>query len=128
MDETPVSLSQWRGRLVWAAAIAVAGVCLFLCYLRQARAALTYTLLVLLTGLVARGAARGSEGIVRALLAAGIMVAPEIGGPTNTLLGSPDHTGTGVPIMATLLLLDRIRPRWYLLNVLTDLMPFGATG
>ena len=77
-------------------------------------AALTYTLLVLLTGLVARGAGRGSEGIVRALLAGGIMVAPEIGESTNTLLGSPDHTGTGVPIMVTLWLLDRIRPRWYL--------------
>jgi hypothetical protein len=182
MDETPVSLSQWRGRLVWAAAIAVAGVCLFICYLRQARtggvdsdaasnalqawdmlhgnpllrgwwlsdvsfyttelpeymlvewihglrpddvhicAALTYTLLVLLTGLVARGAARASEGIVRGLLAAGIMVAPEIGGPTNTLLGSPDHTGTGVPIMVTLLLLDRIRPRWYLPPVIFVLL------
>jgi hypothetical protein len=50
------------------------------------------------------------------------MVAPEIGAPTNTLLGSPDHTGTGVPIMATLLLLDRIRPRWYLPPVIFVLL------
>jgi hypothetical protein len=77
-------------------------------------AALTYTLLVLLTALVARGSARGREGIVRALLAGGIMVAPQAGLGTNTLLESPDHTGTGVPVMLILLLLDRLRPRWYL--------------
>jgi hypothetical protein len=76
-------------------------------------AALTYTLLVLGAALVARGQARGREGIVRALLAGGIMVAPELGYGTNTLLESPDHTGTGVPLMAILLLLDRVRPRWY---------------
>jgi hypothetical protein len=163
-----------RGRLGWGAALALTGVCLFGCYLLQARtggvssdaasnalqasdmlhgnvlltgwwlsdvsfyttelpeyvlvewlhglrpddvhicAALTYTLLVLTVALVARGPARGREGIVRAVLAGGIMVAPEIGESTNTLLGSPDHTGTGVPVMVTLLLLDRLRPRWYL--------------
>jgi hypothetical protein len=170
------------GRLIWVAALAVAGVCLFYCYLLQSRtggvdsdaasnalqawdmlhgnpllrgwwlsdvsfyttelpeyalvewvhglrpddvhicAALTYTLLVLLTALVARGTARGQEGIVRALLGGGIMVAPEIGGPTNTLLGSPDHTGTGVPIMLMFLLLDRIRPHWYLPPVIFVLL------
>jgi hypothetical protein len=77
-------------------------------------AALTYTLLVLLTALVAKGKARGGEGVVRAVLAAGIMIAPQAGAGTNTLLESPDHTGTGVPIMVILLLLDRFRPRWYL--------------
>jgi hypothetical protein len=29
------------------------------------------------------------------------------------LLGSPDHVGTGVPVLLLLLLLDRARPRWY---------------
>jgi hypothetical protein len=77
-------------------------------------AALTYTLLVLLTALVAKGSARGREGVVRALLAGGIMIAPQVGLGTNTLLESPDHTGTGVPVMLILLLLDRFRPRWYL--------------
>src|ERR1700677_1089832 len=77
-------------------------------------AALTYTLLVLLTALVARGAARGREGITRAVLAAGIVVAPQAGYGTNALLESPDHTGTGVPVMLILLLLDRLRARWYL--------------
>jgi hypothetical protein len=80
--------------------------------------ALTYTLLVLLAAFVARGRARGAEGVVRALLAAGIMLAPQPTGPTPVLLGSPDHVGTAVPLLLLLLLLDRgpdpgWRSRWY---------------
>src|ERR1700733_1336379 len=69
-------------------------------------AALTYTLLVLLAALVARGRARGGEGVVRALLAAGVMLAPQPTGPTVVLLGSPDHVGPALPLLALLLLLD----------------------
>ena len=69
--------------------------------------ALTYTLLVLLAAFVARGRARGAEGVVRALLAATVMLAPQPTGPTPVLLGSPDHVGTAVPVLLLLLLLDR---------------------
>jgi hypothetical protein len=69
--------------------------------------ALTYTLLVLLAAFVARGRARGAEGVVRALLAATVMLAPQPTGATTVLLGSPDHTGTAVPVLLLLLLLDR---------------------
>lgn len=78
--------------------------------------ALTYTLLVLLAALLARGRARGREGVVRALLTAGIMLSPGILRGPNTLLGAPDHTGTAVPILLLLLLLDRAeewKRRWY---------------
>ena len=75
--------------------------------------ALTYTLLVLLAAFVARGRARGAEGVIRALLAAGIMLAPQPTGPTQVLLGSPDHVGTAVPILVLLLLLEWAPPRWY---------------
>ena len=68
--------------------------------------ALTYTLLVLSAALLAKGRAHGREGIVRALLAAGIMLAPGLRG-TDALLGAPNHTGTGVPVLLILLLLDR---------------------
>lgn len=77
-------------------------------------AALTYTFLVLLSALVARGRATGPEGVVRAAIAGGIMVAPALGYGTNTLLLSPDHTGTGVPLLVLLLLLDRLPAGWYL--------------
>jgi hypothetical protein len=91
-------------------------------------AALTYTLLVLTTALVARGPARGREGIVRAVLAGGIMVAPELGYGTTTLLESPDHTGTGVPIMIILLLIDRAKPRWYLPPLVLALLIWVQMG
>ena len=75
--------------------------------------AMTYTLLVLLAAFVARGRASGRDGLFRALLAGGIMLAPQLGSGTRTLLLSPDHTGTAVPALLVLLLLDRARPRWY---------------
>jgi hypothetical protein len=74
-------------------------------------AAMIYTLLVLSAALLARGRARGAEGVTRAVLAAGIMVAPTLYLGTRVLLFSPNHTGVGVPILATLLLLDRARER-----------------
>jgi hypothetical protein len=76
-------------------------------------AALTYTLLVLLAALVARGRERGRAGVARAVLAAGIVLAPQLGNGAYALLLSPDHTGTAVPILALLVLLDWVRPRWY---------------
>jgi hypothetical protein len=77
-------------------------------------AALTYTLLVLLAAAVARGRERGAGGLARALLAAGVMLAPEPGGATGVLLGAPDHVGAAVPVLLVMLLLDWARPRWYI--------------
>jgi hypothetical protein len=76
-------------------------------------AASTYTLLVLLAAFVARGRARGAEGVVRAVLAAGVMLAPEPGVASVVLLNNPDHVGTAVPVLVLLLLLDRGRPSWW---------------
>jgi hypothetical protein len=73
--------------------------------------AMTYTLLVLTAAFLARGRAVGSEGLTRALLAAGIMLAPQLGPGTQTLVLSPDHTGTSVPILLTFLLIDRTAGR-----------------
>jgi hypothetical protein len=75
--------------------------------------AMTYTLLLLLVAFVAKGRARGREGVVRAVLAGGIMLAPQLGNATGTLLLSPDHTGSAIPVLLVLLLVDRARPRWY---------------
>jgi hypothetical protein len=74
--------------------------------------ALTYTLIVVLGAMLARGRARGLDGIIRALLAGGIMLAPSIGA-TPVLLENPDHAGTAVPILVMLLILDRAPERWY---------------
>jgi hypothetical protein len=79
-------------------------------------AALTYTLLVLLAAVLAKGRATGRDGAVRALVAGGIMLAPALGSLNTTfvVLSYPDHTGTQVPLLATWLLLDRVRRRWWL--------------
>ena len=75
--------------------------------------AMTYTLLVLTAAFLARGRATGPAGVSRALLAAGIMLAPQLGAGTQTLVLSPDHTGTSVPVLLIWLLIDRAPERWY---------------
>jgi len=95
--------------------------------------ALTYTLLVLLAAFVARGRARGPEGVTRALLAAAVMLAPQPTGPTVVLLGSPDHVGTAVPLLALLLLLDRAQGtrapvRWLMPACVTMLLAWTIVG
>jgi hypothetical protein len=75
-------------------------------------AAMTYTLLVLLAALLAKGRAGGAAGWARALLAAGVILAPQLSA-TSILLLSPDHIGTAVPLLVTWLLIDRAPPRWY---------------
>lgn len=76
-------------------------------------AALVYAAVVLLTAMLARGTARGGEGITRALLGAGIMLAPSLVYGTRVLMQGPDHMGTMIPIVAMLLVLDRAPERWW---------------
>jgi hypothetical protein len=76
-------------------------------------AALIYTAVLLLSALLARGSARGREGVVRAVLAGGILLAPSLVLGTRVLMQGPDHLGTAVPILLALLVLDRARERWW---------------
>jgi len=78
----------------------------------HAAAAMTYTLLVLLAALLARGHRQGAAGWGRALLAGGLMLSPQLSA-TPVLLLSPDHTGTAVPLLVIWLLIDRVRPQWW---------------
>jgi hypothetical protein len=75
-------------------------------------AALTYTLLVLLAAFVAKGRAPGLAGVARAAIAVGIMLAPSLSAAGH-LLDVPDHTGSAVPVLAVLALLDWAGRRWY---------------
>jgi hypothetical protein len=90
-------------------------------------AAFSYTVLVLLAGLLAKGRATGREGVVRALLAAGIMVAPQLTA-VPVLLQSPDHVGTGVPLLLTFLVLDRAPRRWYVPPLVALLLTWVVIG
>jgi hypothetical protein len=70
-------------------------------------AAILYTLLVFAVALVARGTTTGRAALARMAVAVAIMLVPASGMGSWVLLGSPDHTGTGVPLLITWLVLDR---------------------
>jgi hypothetical protein len=76
-------------------------------------AAATYTLLVLAAYWLARGRAVGRDGLVRGVLAAVIMLAPQLGYGAFVLLLSPDHVGTQVPLLIGWRLLDLAPRRWW---------------
>jgi hypothetical protein len=91
-------------------------------------AAMTYTLVVLLAALLAKGTSTGREALVRAGIAAGIMIAPQLGSGVNVLMSSPDHVGTTVPVMVVWLILDRARPRWYIPVIAAALLAWAQVA
>jgi hypothetical protein len=94
-------------------------------------AAMTYTLVVVLAVLLARGPASGNrvgqgqtsrrEAAPRMLLTAALMFAPQLGVGVFVLLLSLGHIGTAVPLMLTWLVIDRLRARWWV-PVITGLL------
>jgi hypothetical protein len=68
-------------------------------------AAMTYTLVVLMAALLARGVTRQGAW-PRTLLTVAIMVAPQLGVGVFVLLLSVGHIGTAVPLMLTWLVID----------------------
>ena len=90
--------------------------------------AMSYTLLVLGAALLARGQASGREGVVRMLIAGGIMLAPSLGTGSHTLLSSADHTGTQVPLLVIWLILDRARTRVWVPVLVAVLLAWVQVG
>ena len=87
-------------------------------------AAMTYTLVVAVGMLLAKGRARGWPAVARMALALAIMLAPQPGVGIFVLIFSVGHIGTAVPVMLTWLVIDRLWPpgrttaadlrrRWY---------------
>jgi hypothetical protein len=76
--------------------------------------AATYTALVVLAALLAKGQATGTAALQRVLIAAGIMLAPSPGFGVGSLLSESDHTGTQVLLLLTWLAIDRLGDRRYL--------------
>jgi hypothetical protein len=74
-------------------------------------AAMTYTLVVILSVLLARGRVPRREARLRMLLTAGLMFAPQLGVGVFVLLLSLGHIGTAVPLLLTWLVIDRCPPR-----------------
>ncbi|MCW2931691.1 MAG: hypothetical protein JWM19_2653 [Actinomycetia bacterium] len=76
-------------------------------------AALTYVISLVLAALIAKGDARGRAAVGRSAMAVGIMIAPQLDAGTYTVLNSPDHFGTAVPVLLAWLILDRWPRRWW---------------
>ncbi|HTJ34901.1 MAG TPA: hypothetical protein VL738_16870 [Dactylosporangium sp.] len=70
-------------------------------------AATTYVLLIVFAALVARGEATGRAAWVRTALVVAVLLVPEPHAGWAIVLSVPDHTGTGVPLLVTALLIDR---------------------
>ena len=70
-------------------------------------AAMTYTLVVILAVLLARGRVSRREARPRMLLTAGLIFAPQLGVGVFVLLLSLGHIGTAVPLLLTWLVIDR---------------------
>jgi len=83
-------------------------------------AAMTYTLVIVLAVLLARGGFTSRAAVARTAIAAGILLAPQLGIGVSALLLSVGHIGTAVPVLLIFLLLDRAPRRWYV-PVLTAL-------
>jgi hypothetical protein len=89
-------------------------------------AAVTYSLVVVLAALLAKGRAVGRAALVRALITVGIMLAPQLGQGVNILISSPDHIGTSVPLLVLWVIIDRARPRWYVPVVATLVLAWAT--
>ena len=83
-------------------------------------AAMTYTLAVVFAVLVARGGFTSRAALIRLLITAGILLAPQLGVGVFALVLSVGHIGTAVPVLLIWLLLDRAPQRWWV-PVLTAL-------
>ncbi len=91
-------------------------------------AAISYFGQVVLAAFLAKGRATGKEGWVRALIAVGIMLAPPLGSATALLMSSPDHVGTHVPLLLIYLVLDRVRPRWWVPVLITVMLAWAQVA
>ena len=92
-------------------------------------AALTYTLLVVLAAALAYGARPADKraAAVRAGITVAVMLGPTAAA-TTTLLNDPDHTGTAVPILLALLVLDRGPRRWWVPPLVAAVLGWAVVG
>ncbi len=97
-------------------------------------AAVTYTVVIAVAMLLAKGRARGAQAITRMALVLAIMLAPQPGIGVFVLVFSVGHIGTSAAVMLTWLVLDRfglttragivptLRQRWYIPLIIAILL------
>jgi hypothetical protein len=91
-------------------------------------AAITFTLVLLLAALLAKGTATGASAVARVVITTGIMIAPEPSAGVKIFISSPDHVGTTVPVLLTWLILDRAPRRWFVPVVAAGLLGWAAVA
>jgi hypothetical protein len=91
-------------------------------------AATTFTLVLLLAALLAKGSATGRAALARVLITVGLMIAPQLASGVKTLLSSPDHIGTSVPVLAAFLILDRAPRRPWVPVLVSVLLGWAAVA
>jgi hypothetical protein len=90
-------------------------------------AAMTYTLAFLLAVMLARSGVSGRRATVRTLIAAGIMIAPQLGAVYAVDL-AVGHIGTSVPLLVVYLVLNRAGPRWWVPPLAGLLLVWGLVA
>ncbi|MFB9448438.1 hypothetical protein Dvina_04420 [Dactylosporangium vinaceum] len=91
-------------------------------------AAITYTIIVFLAAALAKGKSAGLEAWLRIGVAVAILLLPVPGTGYQTLLSSPNHTGSAVPLLLAWLVLDRLRHRVWTPVLIAVLLGWGAMG
>lgn len=91
-------------------------------------AAITYTIIVFLAAVLAKGRATGPEAWLRVGVAVTILLLPVPGTGYQTLLSSPNHTGSAVPLLLAWLAADRVRHRVWAPVLVALLLGWGAAG
>jgi len=108
-DWTVSDVSFWPAELVQYAMIeAVRGLTPGVVHIAGA---MTYALLILLAAWLAKGRATGREALLRVLIVAVVMLAPAPGAGSTVLL-SPNHFGSALPVLLAWLAVDRLPARW----------------
>ncbi|WP_432834895.1 hypothetical protein [Dactylosporangium sp. CA-092794] len=91
-------------------------------------AAITYTMIVFLAAVLAKGRATGLEAWLRVGVAVTILLLPAPGIGYVTLLSNPNHTGSAVPLLLAWLTVDRLRHRVWAPILVAVLLGWGAMG
>ncbi|HWG01548.1 MAG TPA: hypothetical protein VG164_06845 [Trebonia sp.] len=90
-------------------------------------AATTYTLVVAIAMVLAKGKAHKWQAVARMALVLGIMLAPQPGVGIFVVIFSVGHIGTALPVMLTWLVIDRAGRRWWVLPVAAVMLAWAET-
>ena len=91
--------------------------------------ALTYLIVTVIAVAIALAGSRGLARVARCGVVVVVLTAMfQLESNTHYLLGAPDHTGTSVFLLVSVLLIDRVPARWYTWPLLLAILCAGQIG